>query len=74
MSETPRRRWFQFGIREIFWLTLVVALALFGMLERQRRIQGDAKIEQMQEARRKLEYLLREPGIIRVHDGERIKL
>jgi len=61
MNSTPQRnRWFQFGLRELFWMTLVIALTLFGMLERQRRIEGDAEIQKMKEARRKLEYQLKE--------------
>ena len=76
MSEPSpsRRRWFQFGIRELFWLTLVVALMLFGALERQRRVQGDAEIKELKEARRKLEYELRGPRIIQVPAGARIPL
>jgi hypothetical protein len=76
MTETPtppRRRWFQFSLREIFWLTLVIALMLFGTFEHLRRKQGDAEINQMKETRRKLESELRDTKI-QVHAGERIKL
>jgi hypothetical protein len=48
MPDTPpaRRRWYQFGLRELFWLTLVVAILLFALNERRERGQseGDPKV------------------------------
>ena len=40
MSEAPRRRWFQFGIRTTLLLVTVLALAL-GLLARQLRIKNE---------------------------------
>ena len=34
MSDTPKRRWFRFSIRDLFWLTVVVALAVAWFVER----------------------------------------
>lgn len=34
MSDKPKRRWFQFEIGSLLWLTLVVALAAFAASER----------------------------------------
>ena len=45
MSQAPptRRRWFQFGLRELFWLALVVALGLYCLGERDRRVRSEAE-------------------------------
>ena len=45
MPTTPRRRWFQFGLREMFWLLLVVALASFGVREHRERIRERGELE-----------------------------
>jgi hypothetical protein len=34
----PRRRWFQFSIASLLWLTLVVALSIAGIREHRRRV------------------------------------
>jgi hypothetical protein len=45
MSQKPRRRGFQFGLGTMFWMTTVTALALFGLRERQLRLQYQAVAE-----------------------------
>ena len=39
------RRWHQLGMRELFWLILVVATALFAVLERQERVRQRFELE-----------------------------
>ena len=53
MSQAPptRRRWFQFGLRELFWLMIVVALVLFAANERRERIRERAAYESELEAK-----------------------
>ena len=36
MSDTPKRRWFHFSIRDLMWLTVLVALVLGGWVEGSR--------------------------------------
>ncbi len=43
MLTPPRRRWFQFGLRELFWLTLVVALGAGWIRERSLRHWGEGE-------------------------------
>lgn len=45
MPTPPRRRRCQFSIASLFWLTLIVALAVFGIREHQQRVVLDAEVE-----------------------------
>ena len=48
MSQAPpttRRRWFQFGLGNLFWLMIVVALVLFLANERKGRMRERAESE-----------------------------
>jgi hypothetical protein len=44
MNEAFNPRRFQFSLRTLFWLTLVVALLLLAMNERRKRIQVEAEL------------------------------
>ena len=37
MTNSPQRRWFQFGLNTILWMTTAIALGLFGLREHQLR-------------------------------------
>jgi hypothetical protein len=56
MSQSPptRRRWFQFGLRELFWLALVVALAMYAFHERRQRAVIASKLSAAQKEMVKL--------------------
>jgi hypothetical protein len=60
MSQAPptRRRWFQFGLRELFWLTLVVALSILGARERRARIGLENEVKTERHARKQQAALI----------------
>ncbi len=45
MSNEPKRRWFQLRVGTMLWMTTVVALAPFGLRERQLRLRYQAIAE-----------------------------
>ena len=46
MSEArSRRRWFQFGLRALFWPTTAVALALFAIREQRERMKSHSEAQ-----------------------------
>ncbi|MGI8982826.1 MAG: hypothetical protein ACR2FY_26620 [Pirellulaceae bacterium] len=44
MSDKPKRRWYIFSIRDLFWVTVVVALAVAWFVEQRR--SADLSVEQ----------------------------
>jgi hypothetical protein len=77
MPTPPRRSWYQFTLRELFWLALVVALASVAIRERQQRLAADERannIDHMiydlaranEDLRVNLEKSLREAEILRL--------
>ena len=49
------RRWFQFSVSNLLWLTLAVAAILFGYGERQKRLRYQADTD-VKEAQRQQSY------------------
>jgi hypothetical protein len=66
MSETRKRRWYQFGLRELLWMILAVALAVVALREHQQRLRADAEAEELRELVENLQWVSAEQhGIIK---------
>jgi len=50
-SPPTRRRWFQFGLRELFWLILVVALSIAATREYRLRKQLERDVVEWEQQR-----------------------
>jgi hypothetical protein len=44
MNEAPRRRWYQFSIRTMLWLMLLMALLAYGAKEHSHRVSLEAEL------------------------------
>jgi hypothetical protein len=63
LAPKHNRHWFRVGLRELFWLVLVVALAIFGACELHARMRLEREVEQLFDARQEwfLKYRKAEP-------------
>jgi cytochrome oxidase assembly protein ShyY1 len=50
-SPTPRRRWFQFRLATIFWVTLAIAAICFWQMERRERQRMEDVLEEFSRMR-----------------------
>jgi len=71
----PSRRWLRFSLRTLFWLTLLVAILLFGMNERRerQRIEADAAALRIKLEDAELQVKLWHESFLRLKIGQEKK-
>jgi hypothetical protein len=55
----PKREWFQFSLRELFLLTLIVALVVYSLLEHKRHAQWDQMVDSLLSANLKFQQRIK---------------